>query len=525
MSYKALYRKWRPKSFNDIVEQNHITTTLKKSVMANRVAHAYLFSGTRGTGKTSMALILARAINCLNPKNGNPCNKCKICEGILNHTIFDVIEIDAASNNSVDNIRTIRDEIMYTPSVSKYKVYIIDEVHMLSIGAFNALLKTLEEPPSHVIFILATTEPHKLPATILSRCQHYNFHRISIDGICSMLDRIIDDSDFVLEKKASKMIARISDGALRNAINLLDQCISLDIKEITVKEVLECAGIPNDLAMEKLALSIFNKNISKVLEIVNKVLMQGKSSSQLLQSLIYYFRNLLVCKSIENAEDYIESTSEDIIRMKSNINSISTDLITYIIKELSKADTNIKKISQPKTYLEIVLINICTLNASDIKELSILERISIIERKVNNINNRVEVKTTTSPSITKKPLEVLPKKVASNSNIKQFDWENVIKHLTDLNYVDIFPYLLSSTAYIKNNVVTICITSEFNMNMINNSNSINSIIEAIMKTTGNSYKINIIVSTSEEQTEAQDSFEKNLNSISDDLGVKVEFKD
>jgi len=536
MTHKALYREWRPLSFNDVVEQDHVTKTLKKSVMANRVAHAYLFTGTRGTGKTSMALILARAINCLNPQNGNPCNKCEICTGILSHTILDVIEIDAASNNSVENIRTIREEVMYTPSVAKFKVYIIDEVHMLSTGAFNALLKTLEEPPSHVIFILATTEPHKLPATILSRCQRYDFHRISVQGITDRLNKILKDSGFSIEKKASKMIARIADGALRNAINLLDQCISLDEKIITVNTVLECAGIPNDLAMEKLAQAIFNQNVSKVLEIVSKVLMEGKSSSQLLQSILYYFRNLLICKNISNPEEYIECTIDDLNKMKIMVTDISSDMIAYIIKELSKADSVIKKASQPRTYLEVVLINICTLNISRITEISMLERISALERKINNIKQAKPIEKNPLPVFNEAKKEIpkqkeitSPTKINKKDSLQSIDFEKVIKVLRDENYIEIYPYLLGSNATIKAEILTIYVTSTFNKDMIiNNKNNISHISEIVKKVTGNTYTINfaLILDDNETSNNTNDaSFEALSKMMADELGTKIEFED
>jgi DNA polymerase-3 subunit gamma/tau len=227
MSYTALYREWRPLVFEDVVEQEHIVKTLKYSVTAGRIAHAYLFCGTRGTGKTTMAHILSRAINCLNPQNGDPCNECEVCKGILEGSILDVLEIDAASNNSVDNVREIRDEVIYAPSTARYKVYIIDEVHMLSTGAFNALLKTLEEPPSHVVFILATTEPHKLPATILSRCQRFDFRKISVEGIVQRLDKVAHANGITFEKEALRLISRLADGALRDALSIMDQCMSL----------------------------------------------------------------------------------------------------------------------------------------------------------------------------------------------------------------------------------------------------------------------------------------------------------
>ncbi|MBN2851407.1 MAG: DNA polymerase III subunit gamma/tau [Clostridia bacterium] len=526
MAYKALYREWRPLTFNDVVEQEHVTRTLKKSVMAKRVAHAYLFAGTRGTGKTTMALILARAVNCLNPKNGNPCNKCSMCVGILNQTIMDVIEIDAASNNSVENIRNIRDEVVYTPSVTKFKVYIIDEVHMLSSGAFNALLKTLEEPPSHVIFILATTEPHKLPATILSRCQRFDFHRISIDGICRRLSEIMKDSDIVLEDRANKMIARIADGAMRNAINLLDQCISIDSKIITVKEVLECAGIPNDMAMEKLAAAVFSKDVSKVLEIVSKVLMEGKSPSQLLQSIILYFRNLLLCKILSNPEEYIECTSDDLGRMKSLVANASADLITYVIKELSKADSVIKRVSQPRTFLEVVLINICTLNISHIEEISMLERINALERKISNIKQIKVPDREPAPVIRKTQIIEEPQIPEIKNSIQSLDWEKVIKVITDADHIDIYPFLLESSAEIRDNQLVITLKSDFNKSMILSSKeNLEHISDAIKQITNNEYILTFNVSSKESTQEGEDSFEELTRKIAEEYGANLEFED
>lgn len=523
MAYKALYREWRPLSFNDVVEQEHVTRTLKKSVMANRIAHAYLFTGTRGTGKTSMALIFARAINCLDPKNGNPCNKCSNCTGILNHTILDVIEIDAASNNSVENIRTIREEVMYTPSVAKFKVYIIDEVHMLSPGAFNALLKTLEEPPSHIVFILATTEPHKLPATILSRCQRYDFHRITVEGINQRLNKIIGTSGVILEEKASKMISRIADGALRNAISLLDQCLALDEKTITVKDVLECAGIPNDLAMEKLALAIFEKNISKVLEITGKIIMEGKSPSQLLQSILYYYRNLLICKSVTQPEEYIECTLDDLQRMKRLVSQIETNLLTYIIKELSVADALLKRISQPKTYLEVVLINITTMNLSQLEDTSLLERITSLERKVNNLKQIQVAPKELPPVVIKKEKPKEKQKSNIQKNIETLDFSQVIKVLVDDNKVDVYPYLLGSKVIINGEELQVFVTSKFNKNMILDSkDNLKTLIKAIKLVTGNQYIVHLKVETDEIDT---NTFEDNTLRAAKELGVTVNFED
>ncbi|HOJ10061.1 MAG TPA: DNA polymerase III subunit gamma/tau [Clostridiales bacterium] len=358
MSYIALYRKWRPLVFDDVVEQEHIVKSLKYSVRTGRIAHAYLFCGTRGTGKTTMAHILSRAINCLNPHDGDPCNKCEICSGILSGSILDVMEIDAASNNSVDNVREIRDEVIYTPSQAKYKVYIIDEVHMLSTGAFNALLKTLEEPPAHVVFILATTEPHKLPATILSRCQRYDFRRITSESIAARLDKIAKANDIQVEKEALKLIARLSDGALRDALSILDQCISLGNKEITYKDVLSITGMVNESFISAFVDSLIKRYVNDTLNMVNTLIMEGKDISQFVSELIVYYRNLLICKIIEDVSSVIETSGEVIETMKTQAVLLEKNEIINTIKELSTLESSIKWSNHPRVMFEVTLIKI-----------------------------------------------------------------------------------------------------------------------------------------------------------------------
>ena len=289
--HKALYRVYRPKTFGDVVGQEHIVKTLKNQIKNNNIGHAYLFSGTRGTGKTSTAKIFARAVNCLNPINEEPCNECEICIDTLNDNIMDIVEIDAASNNSVDDIRELRESVKYTPSKAKYKVYIIDEVHMLSQGAFNALLKTLEEPPSYVIFILATTEPHKIPATILSRCQRFDFKRVSSKDIASRMSYICKKENIEAEEKALSLIARNSQGALRDALSILDQCMSFGNEKIEYNDVIELLGTVNIDELFELSQSIIDENTKKSLEILNEFIIWGKDIRNLINDLIDHFRN------------------------------------------------------------------------------------------------------------------------------------------------------------------------------------------------------------------------------------------
>lgn len=381
MAYIALYRKWRPLVFKDVVEQEHVVRTLKNSVSTGRIAHAYLFCGSRGTGKTTMAKILSRAINCLNPKEGDPCNACEACRGILSGTIMDVVEIDAASNNSVDNVREIRDEVMYTPSSTKYKVYIIDEVHMLSSGAFNALLKTLEEPPSHVVFILATTEPHKLPATILSRCQRFDFRRISLESIIQRLDVIAGSNGVNLQRDAARLIARMAEGALRDAISILDQCIAMGSKEISYSDVLNVVGVVNDYFIADMVEAIKGRNVAGVLEFVERLVMDGKDIAQFVSDLVFYFRNVLVCKLTDKPGEILELSEEALTRLKELGKNVSKEEIILDIKELSSLEAALKWATHPRILLEVALIKLCEGNVAP-DENDLLQRIAILEKKV-----------------------------------------------------------------------------------------------------------------------------------------------
>ncbi len=366
MSYVALYREWRPTSFKDVVEQEHVVKALRYSVSTGRIAHAYLFCGTRGTGKTTMAHILSRAVNCLDPHDGEPCNQCEICREILSGSSVDVLEIDAASNNSVDNVRSIRDEVIYAPTKAKRKVYIIDEVHMLSTGAFNALLKTLEEPPEHVIFILATTEPHKLPATILSRCQRFDFRRISQDSIVGHINKIASSDSVTLDNDAARLIARMSDGAMRDAISLLDQCMSLGRESISYDDVLSVVGIVNDEFMTGFIGDMLDKNVVKLLQNISSLVSDGRDAAHFVSDLVMYFRNLMICKSTGGkCDELIEVPSAVLSIMKKQAQAISLDEIMRYIKELSVLENSLKYAINPRVLLEVTLIKVCGSNSSN----------------------------------------------------------------------------------------------------------------------------------------------------------------
>ena len=317
MSYMALYRKFRPDTLADVKGQDHIVTTLKNQLAAGRIGHAYLFTGTRGTGKTTVAKILARAVNCENPSTEGPCGECRICRAIAAGASMNVIEIDAASNNGVDNIREIVDEVSYSPAEGKYKVYIIDEVHMLSAGAFNALLKTLEEPPSYVIFILATTEVHKLPITILSRCQRYDFKRIPIDTIADRLRELTGQEGVQVEEKALRYIAKTADGSMRDALSLLDQCIAFHLgHELTYDKVLDVLGAVDTEVFSRLLRGILDRNVLGCVQLLEEIVMQGRELTQFVTDFTWYLRNLMLVQASDNLEDVIDMSTDNLKRLK-----------------------------------------------------------------------------------------------------------------------------------------------------------------------------------------------------------------
>ena len=356
MGHLALYREWRPQNFDDVVGQEQVVYPLRQAVISRDIGHAYLFCGTRGTGKTSLAKIFAKAVNCLDPHEGNPCNACEICEGINKGSLLDVLEIDAASNNSVDNIRRITDEIVFTPSQAKYKVYIIDEVHMLSQGAFSALLETLEEPPAHAIFILATTEPQRLPATIISRCQRYEFRRIPSEKIIERLGQIAAKEKIDISADGLAAIARIADGALRDAISLLDQCSSGFSGRIEKDDVLRLSGMVQDEFIADFTEALFDQDLSRILNAVEELQMSGRNIRRFLQDFIRTLRNLLVCKLSQDSSTLPELSDKDLKRLQSLSARISRPALMGLIVRMSALDNDLRWAGDPRTSLEIALI-------------------------------------------------------------------------------------------------------------------------------------------------------------------------
>ena len=481
--YQALYRKWRPQDFNDVYGQPHVTRTLQSQLESGRISHAYLFTGSRGTGKTTCAKILSKAVNCLNPVDGNPCNECEICRGIDNGSILDVIEIDAASNNGVDNIRDLREEANFTPANAKFRVYIIDEVHMLSIGAFNALLKTLEEPPSHVIFILATTEIHKLPSTILSRCQRFDFKRIAPEDITARLMYVAEKENVNLTSNAASLIARIADGGMRDALSLLDRCFAMgsDIDEDTVSDA---AGIAGTIHLFSFSEYVAKGDFTSALKLVSKLHSDSCDIDSLCTELTLHFRNLMVAKTVNDCEGLIVCSKDELLKIKERACELKLSKILSCIEILGQTAKNIKNAANKKIQLEAAVIKMCAPSASSGEGISaeLEDRISAIEEKLASLSSGTAViqkpePTKEAPAPTPAPAPVAPPQpeppmpepepeeeklppppaAETDSAIPDGPFENWPEVLDKIKIYDIplFGIMANSTASIKNGRVVI----------------------------------------------------------------------
>ncbi len=383
MSYQALYRKWRPQTFDDVKGQDAIVRTLKNQIERNRVGHAYLFCGTRGTGKTSVAKIFARAVNCEHPVNGSPCGECAVCRGIQNGSLINnVVEIDAASNNGVENIRQIRDEISYSPAAGKYLVYIIDEVHMLSIGAFNALLKTLEEPPEYVIFILATTEAHKIPITILSRCQRYDFRRITIDTISDRLNELAKKEELDVEERALRYIARAADGSMRDALSLLDQCTAFYFNErLTYEHVLDILGAVDTSVFSRLLRTVLSNDVTSALKLIEEIVRQGRELGQFTSEFTWYLRNLMLVQSSDDLEDVLDISADNLTLLKEETKLVSSETLLRYIRVFSELSGQMRYAAQKRVLLEVAVVKLCKPQMEQTYD-AMLQRLSQLEEKM-----------------------------------------------------------------------------------------------------------------------------------------------
>ena len=428
MSYVALYRKFRPAEFSEVKGQEHIVTTLQNQIKANRIGHAYLFCGTRGTGKTSIAKIFAKAVNCESPVDGSPCGECQTCRNIAAGASMNVIEIDAASNNGVDNIREIRENVAYSPTEGKYKVYIIDEVHMLSIGAFNALLKTLEEPPEYVIFILATTEAHKIPITILSRCQRYDFKRITAETIYDRLRELMNKESVDVEEKALRYVAKAADGSMRDALSLLDQCIAFYLgKKLTYDNVLEVLGALDTDVYSSLLRKIIKRDIPAVMADVENIVMQGRELSQFVTEFIQYLRNLMFVQSADHLEDFLEVSTENLQQLKEEAKMIDAESLMRYIRVFSELSGQIKYSTQKRVLVEVALIKLCKPQMEKNYD-SILERLKSIEKQLEN----GVVATAPAASIHEmkpEPIKEQPRVRACSDDIRKviLEWNQIIR--------------------------------------------------------------------------------------------------
>lgn len=394
MAYQAIYRKWRPLIFEDIVGQSHITRTLKNQILSGKVAHAYLFCGTRGTGKTTAAKVFARAVNCINNTTGSPCNECEVCRGILNGSILEVSEIDAASNNSVEDVRAIQDELAYSATQSKYRVYIIDEVHMLSASAFNALLKTLEEPPPHVIFILATTEVHKLPQTILSRCQRFDFKRIKPSDIVLRMKEIASGDGLNITDDAYALLAKLADGSMRDGLSVLERCVSACGNTLTSEDIVSVLGIATSELTFDASSAIIQRDTQKIISVIDTLVTDGRDLNSFVDSVIAHFRDLLVCKVSDDPGRTLDYSAEDIVRLKAQSDKASFEKLSNVTGVLTKAKSDAKWIKNPRVIYELAFIKLTRPELDDSKE-ALLDRLSEVEEK---IKNGIEVKTVSEVS-------------------------------------------------------------------------------------------------------------------------------
>ena len=390
MSYTALYRKWRPTSFEEVRGQDHIVKTLKNQINSGRIGHAYLFCGTRGTGKTSIAKIFARAVNCEHPVDGSPCGECSMCRQIAEGASLNVVEIDAASNNGVENIRDIREQVQYPPTDGRYRVYIIDEVHMLSIGAFNALLKTLEEPPSYVIFILATTEVHKIPITILSRCQRYDFKRISIDTIAGRLAELTQAEQIDVDDRALRYVARAADGSMRDALSLLDQCVAFHFGEkLTYDNVLEVLGAVDNRVFSKLFQAVLASDTKACIREIEEMIIQGRDLSQLVNDFVWYMRNLLIAKTTDEPGDMLDMSEENLAVLKEEAAGVDTETLMRYIRIFSELSGQLRYASQKRILVEIAFIKLTTPSMEQNLD-SILQRITLLEQKMQEMPDNLQ---------------------------------------------------------------------------------------------------------------------------------------
>ncbi len=499
--YQALYRKYRPKVFKDVVGQPHVTVTLQNELLSGRIGHAYLFIGSRGTGKTTCAKIFAKAVNCTGLTDGNPCGECDLCREIDSGEVMDIVELDAASNNGVNDIREICESAAFTPAKAKFRVYIIDEVHMLSAGAFNALLKTLEEPPAHVIFILATTEVHKIPATILSRCQRFEFHKIFADDIAQRLDFVAQQEGATIERAAATLIARISDGAMRDALAILDKCLGLE-KNITVAGVSETVGIASSEQLFALCRAILQRQPQEAISIIDDFNTHSKDMLRLTHELVGTFRNLMLIKTLSDAKSLLVVSEEDYASLCDLAKDASLETIIFIMDTLQHSFEKMNRGSEAKTELEICLVKLCAPELNYSNE-ALAARLEALEKKLKALATApqtrplVEEPQQAKKSPPQEKVEETPvKKAASDIALvdlqknaqKMTNWTDVLAALKEHSHTIAMAFK-GSSAYISGDFVLIDSKNEVAFELLRKSSQRDKMREAIKNVTGKAYKL------------------------------------
>ena len=542
--YRVLYRKWRPKIFSDIVGQEQVTITLKNEIVSSRLSHAYLFIGSRGTGKTSCAKVLAKAVNCLDLKDGNPCNECEICRGIDDGSIVDVVEIDAASNNRVDNIRDLREEVNYTPIKAKYRVYIIDEVHMLTTGAYNALLKTLEEPPSHVIFILATTEAHKVPATILSRCQRFDFNRITPDEISNRIKYVCEQEGFKIDDAAALMISRLADGAMRDALSILDQCAGKS-ENITAASVSETVGLIGEEHLFAISDAIYREDTQTLLSCVDRLYSRSMDMERLCAELCNHFRNCLICKVSKEPKTLITSTDEEIAKYRELASKFTASQLLYFLDKIRQIQDKLKFSLNRRVDMEVLFItlskpNLSTDSSALLSRIENLERSRTVSSNVvstavveDNIVVEEKTKVVLEPVAIEQPVqESEPTKYESKKEAVQprtdtddiplNEWPEVLEEIKSINR-PLSAIMTNSKAYVRGGYLLIDANPAFR-DYIKKNNLASTIVDAVFRICNVKYKIGIYKKTSDENmiqpTDPLSGFVDNAKK----LGLNVNFK-
>lgn len=479
MGYTALYREWRPQNFYDIVGQEHITTTVKNQILNDRIAHAYLFCGTRGTGKTTTAKVFAKALNCLNLHDGEPCNECEMCQKINDGLAIDVTELDAASNNGVDKIRDIIDDVKYPPQECRFKVYIMDEVHMLSTGAVNAFLKTLEEPPKNVIFILATTDPQKLPITILSRCQRFDFKRINNDEITARLRKIVNEQNALADDKSLNLIARVSDGAMRDALSILDQAISMGNGAVEYDILINMLGLVTNDHLFNLTNAVIQRNVEKSISIIDEVVYAGKDLYLFIKDLISHYRNLLMAKVTNNPEEVLDMSEENIALIKEQAARVRAEEVMRCIRILQEAEGNAKLSKQARLYLELSIIKMCKIEYDTSNEV-ILSRINKLEEGLKNGSLKVvsaasiegaAPKKDVAREIKKEVKKPISHNISGNENSKvtlediQRSWKDILERFKARRKMIIYASMVTGKpVQCKNGILTIEYEDQFKFN-------------------------------------------------------------